>query len=73
MPRRVRISRDELLALFAERATAPPPEANLLLARHLQCKTSVQLAQAVAEAAQRFGGGDRHPLEAPSELLPPLM
>jgi hypothetical protein len=39
MPRRVRISRDELLALFAERATAPPPEANLLLARHLQRKT----------------------------------
>ena len=73
MPRRVRISRDELLALFAERATAPPPEANLLLARHLQCKTSVQLAQAVTEAIHCFGGNDPHPLEAPSELLPPLM
>ena len=73
MPRRVRISRDELLALFAERATAPPPEANLLLARHLQCKSSVQLAQALAEALRRFGGDDPRPLEAPSELLPPLM
>ena len=73
MTRRVRMSCDELLALFAERATAPPPEANLLLARHLQCKTSMQLAQAVAEAAQRFDGNDSHPLEAPSELLPPLM
>jgi hypothetical protein len=73
MSRRVRISRDELLALFAIRATAPPPEANLLLARHLQCKTSVQLAQALAEALHRFGGNDPHPLEAPSELLPPLM
>jgi hypothetical protein len=73
MPRRVRISRDELLALFAERATAPPPEANLLLARHLQCKTSVRLAQAVTEAVRCFGGSDSHPLEAPSELLPPLM
>jgi hypothetical protein len=73
MPRRVRVSRDELLALFAEGATAPPPDANLLLARHLQCKTSVHLAQAVTEALHRFGGNDPHPLEAPSELLPPLM
>jgi hypothetical protein len=69
----VQISREDLLALFAERATAPPPEANLLLARHLQCKTSVRLAQALAEALHRFGGSDPHPLEAPSELLPPLM
>jgi hypothetical protein len=69
----VQISRDELLALFAEKATASPPEANLLLARHLQCKTSVQLAQAVTEAVRCFGGSDPHPLEAPSELLPPLM
>jgi hypothetical protein len=69
----MRISRDELLALFAQRATAPPPEANRLLARHLQCKTSVQIAQAVTEALHRFGGNDPHPLETPSELLPPLM
>jgi hypothetical protein len=67
------MSCDDLLALFAKRATAPPPEANLLLARHLQCKTSIQLAEAVAEALRRFGGNDPHPLEAPSELLPPLM
>jgi hypothetical protein len=73
MPRRVRISRDELLVLVAERATAPAPEVNLLLARHLQCKTSVRLAQAVTEAARCFAGSDPHPLEAPSELLPPLM
>jgi hypothetical protein len=67
------MGRDELLALFAERATAPPSEANLLLARHLQCKTSVRLAQALAEALHRFGGSDPHQLDAPSELLPPLM
>jgi hypothetical protein len=73
MPRRVRISREELLALFAARAMAAPPAENQLLARHLQCKTSVQLAQAVAETLHRFGGNDPHPLEAPSELLPPLM
>jgi hypothetical protein len=73
MPRRVRISCDELLALFAEKAIAPPPQANLLLARHLQCKTSVRLAQAIVEAVRCFGGSDPHPLEAPSELLPPLI
>jgi hypothetical protein len=73
MPRRVRISREELLAVFAARAMAAPPEANLLLARHLQCKTSVRLAQAIVEAVRCFGGSDPHPLEAPSELLPPLM
>jgi hypothetical protein len=73
MPHRARISRDELLALFAERATAPPPEENKLLARHLQCKSSMELAQAVTEALQRFGGNDPHPLKAPSALLPPLM
>ena len=73
MSRRVRISREDLLALFAEIATAPPPEANLLLARHLQCKISVQLAQTFTEAVRCFGGSDPHPLDAPSELLPPLM
>jgi hypothetical protein len=73
MPRRVRISRDELLALFAARATAAPPAENQMLARHLQCKTSVRLAKAVAEAVRCFGVSDPHPLEAPSELLPPLM
>jgi hypothetical protein len=73
MSRRVRISREDLLALFAERATEPPPEANLLLARHLKCKTSVQLAQAIIEAVRCFEGSDPDPLEAPSELLPPLM
>jgi hypothetical protein len=73
MSRRVRINRVELLALFAERATAPPLEANLLLARHLQCKSAVRLAHAITEALRLFGGSDLQALEAPSELLPPLM
>jgi peroxiredoxin len=38
------MSCDELLALFSERATAPPPEASLLLARHLQCKNILNSA-----------------------------
>ena len=36
--------RDELVALFAAKATAPPPEADLLLVRHLKCEESVHLA-----------------------------
>ena len=63
----------DLLAVFAARATAAPPAENQLLARHLQCRSSMQLAKAVAEALHRYAGSDPHPLEAPSELLPPLM
>jgi hypothetical protein len=67
------MSREDLLALFARRATALPQEENQLLVRHLQCKTSVQLAHAVVEALNRYSGNDALPLQAPSGMLPPLM
>jgi hypothetical protein len=73
MPRLTPISRDDLLALFAEKAIAPPPEANQLLARHLQCKTSIRLASAVLAALNVYAGSDPVPLSTPSPLLPPLM
>ena len=73
MPAKKTISREELVALFQAQATAPPPEANRLLARHLQCKTSVKLAAAVRDALNRYAGNDPLPLPAPSTLLPPLM
>lgn len=73
MPRLTPISRDDLLALFAEKATAPPPEANQLLARHLQCKASLRLASAVSAALNMYPASDPVPLTAPSPLLPPLM
>jgi hypothetical protein len=67
------MSRDDLLALFAEKATAPPPEANQLLARHLQCENSIRLASAVSAALNVYAGSDPVPLSTPSPLLPPLM
>jgi hypothetical protein len=73
MPRLPTMSRDDLLALFAEKATAPPPEANQLLARHLQCKASLRLASAVLAALHVYAGSNPVPLPMPSPLLPPLM
>ena len=35
----------ELMALFAAKATAPPPESSQMLVRHLQCKESLTAAQ----------------------------
>ena len=64
------MSRDDLLALFAKKATAPPPEANQLLAMHLQCKASLHLASAVSAALNVCVGGDPVPLSTPSPLLP---
>ena len=55
MPRS-EMTREELVALFASKATAPPPEANKLLVRHLQCKESIRLAGAVRQAMDRFAG-----------------
>ena len=63
---------EDLIALFAARAAAPPPETNQALARHLQCKESIALARMVSEAINQYAA-DRCPsLPAPTELLPPL-
>ena len=62
----------ELLELFAAKAAAPPPETGRMLARHLQCKESLQLSHCVAQAMDRFAAADSHPLPTPTELLPPL-
>jgi hypothetical protein len=71
MPRS-ELTREELVAIFAMKATALPPEANKLLVRYLQCKESIRLADAVRQAMDRFAGTDSVPLSSPSELLPPL-
>src|ERR1700756_5640950 len=65
------MTREDLVALFAMKATAPPPETNKLLVRHLQCKESIRLAGAVRQAMDRVPGTDSMPLSPPSELLPP--
>ena len=44
---------DDLMALFAAKATAPPPESSRLLVRHFQCKESLKAAQCLTEAMDR--------------------
>ena len=71
MPR-AKMKLDELVALLAAKAGAPPTEDNKLLVRHLQCEESIHLAGAVREAMSRFSGSDSLVLPPPSEILPPL-
>jgi hypothetical protein len=66
------MSQEELVALFLKKAAEPPPEANLILARHLQCKESCDLAQAVSEAIRKYVAAGSYRLPTPPELLPPL-
>ena len=63
---------ERLLALLKEKANGAPPEANQLLASHLQCEESIMLANAVQHALDRFPGSDTPLLEAPTSILPPL-
>jgi hypothetical protein len=62
----------DLLALFAAKAAAPPPETSQMLARHLQCKESLHLSHCVAQAVDRFAPADSPHLPTPTDLLPPL-
>jgi hypothetical protein len=63
---------EELIAFFAAKATAPPPESSRLLVRHLQCKESLELSRIVTEAIDRYAPNDNEKLAAPAGLLPPL-
>lgn len=63
---------EELLALFAAKAAAPPPEASRLLVSHLTCPQSLNLSAAVAQAVHRYRGSGEPQLAAPPQLLPPL-
>jgi hypothetical protein len=63
---------ETLIALFEAKAAAPPPESNQMLMRHLQCKESLAVSRAVAEASDRYAGNDSQLLTTPTELLPPL-
>jgi hypothetical protein len=66
------MSKEVLAALFKQKAAEPPPEANLILARHLKCRESCDLAHAVSEAMSRHVAAGSHRLPAPPDLLPPL-
>jgi hypothetical protein len=66
------ISREELLALLAAKANTPPSGPNELLVRHLKCKESRALADAIANASGRHVDPRELRLLPPSEILPPL-
>jgi hypothetical protein len=40
--------------------------------RHLKCKETLELADAVTSALVRYHAHDAHGLPAPTEVLPPL-
>ncbi len=63
---------EELIAFFAAKATAPPPESSRMLVRHFQCKESLELSRILVEAIDRYATNDSQQLVVPSELLPPL-
>ena len=62
-----------LLAELRRLESKPPKRADRLIARHLKCEESQSLAHAVAEATRGSSFGTMPVLEAPSELLPPLI
>jgi hypothetical protein len=63
---------EALIALFEAKAAAPNPESSQMLVRHLQCKESLAISRAVAEAIDRYVGNESQLLTAPTEFLPPL-
>jgi hypothetical protein len=66
-------NRANVLAELRRLESKPPKRADRLIARHLKCEQSQSLAHAVAEAARRSSSDTMPILEAPSELLPPLI
>ena len=63
---------EELIADFKARAAAPPSLQNELLVRHLRCKESLELSDAVTSALVRYHAHDARALPAPTEILPSL-
>jgi hypothetical protein len=71
--KKMKADQTHLLAELHRLESKPPQRADRLIARHLKCEESQSLAHAVAEAARRSSSGTMLALEAPSELLPPLI
>jgi hypothetical protein len=66
------MQQEELEELLLKKAAEPPPEANLILAKHLRSRESCDLAHAVLEAMSRHVTVGTHRLPTPPDLLPPL-
>jgi hypothetical protein len=67
------MTRAELEAALKAQAAAPPDKESELLVRHLKCKESLALTEAVAAAISRNYRQVTRALAAPSEILPPLL
>ena len=65
-------SLEDLIADFKARAAAPPSRQNEVLVRHLRCKDSLELSDAMASALARYHADNVRALPAPTEILPPL-
>ncbi|HTZ83365.1 MAG TPA: hypothetical protein VMB66_09255 [Candidatus Acidoferrales bacterium] len=63
---------EQLVAALKAKSQAPPDRRNQLLVRHLRCKESLSLADALTGALTRYHAHDAHVLSAPTEVLPPL-
>jgi hypothetical protein len=66
------MSQQKLEELLLTKAAEPPPEANLLLAKHLKSRESCDLAHAVSNAISRHVAAGTDRLPTPPDLLPPL-
>ena len=66
------LTREELLMILANKANAPPSGPNELLVRHLKCKESRALAEAIANAVRQYVDPSDPRLLPPPEILPPL-
>jgi len=63
----------DLEAALKTLAAAPPDKENELLVRHLKCKETRALTEALANAISRNYRQDSRALALPSEILPPLL
>jgi hypothetical protein len=63
---------EDLIADLKARAAAPPSRQNELLVRHLRCKESLELSDAVTNALVRYHANEVRALPSPTEILPPL-
>ena len=67
-----KMTREDLVAMFEAKAASPPIQENEVLVRHLKCKESLHLAEALIDATQRHRSDSTQTLLAPAELLPPM-
>lgn len=70
---RQRLSPKELEAVLKAKAASPPNKENELLVRHLKCKESLALADAITNAISRSNGHGLQTFLVPSEILPPML